>query len=68
MKSIIQSTIDMDVDHTKELLTITLYPLSNQRSTEAVRKICETVNQTGTIYQGTNLKTVFKSLNADTYT
>ena len=68
LKSITQSTIDMDVDHAKELLTITLYPLSNQRNTEAVRKVCQTVNATATIYPGTNLKMVFKSLNAATYT
>jgi len=65
VKSITQTTIDMDVDHQKELLTITLYPLSNQRSNEAVRKICDTVNDMQTIYPGTNLKMCFKILNID---
>ena len=65
VKSIIQTTINLDVDHEKELLTITLYPLSNQRSVEAVRNICDTVNEMQTIYPGTNLKMCFKILNAD---
>jgi hypothetical protein len=65
VKSITQTTINMEVDHQKELLTITLYPLSNQRSVEAVRNICDTVNEMQTIYPGTNLKMYFKVLNVD---
>ena len=65
VKSIIQTTIDMEVDHEKELLNITLYPLSNQRSYEAVRKICDTVNETNTIYPRTNLKMCFKTQKID---
>jgi hypothetical protein len=60
IKSIIQTPIDMEVDTEKEWLKITLYPLSNQRNNIAVSKICEKVNQTNTLYPGTNLKIIFK--------
>jgi hypothetical protein len=60
IKSIINTPIDMEVDEDKEQLKITLYPLSNQRSNEAVSKICQTISDSNTIYPGTNLKLIFK--------
>jgi hypothetical protein len=60
IKSIIHTPVNMEVDLELELLKITLYPLSNQRSNDAVSKICETVNATNTIYPNTNLKLFFK--------
>jgi hypothetical protein len=60
IKSIIRTTINMEVDHKNEILKITLFSLSNQRSNEAVSKICDTINATETIYPGTNLKLMFK--------
>ena len=60
IKSIINTPINMEVDLENEQLRITLYPLSNQRSNEAVSKICETINQTNTIYPGTNLRLIYK--------
>jgi hypothetical protein len=60
IKAIINTPIDMEVDNENEELKITLYPLANQRSNEAVSKICETINQTKTIYPGTNLRLCYK--------
>ena len=60
IKSIINTTIDMEVDQDNEILIITLYPLANQRSNEAVSKICELLNDTKTIYPDTNLKLFYK--------
>ena len=60
IKSIIHTPVNMEVDGENELLKITLYPLANQRSNQAVSKICDTVNQTMTIYPGTNLRLFFK--------
>jgi len=60
IKSIIHTPINMEVDQKNELLKITLFSLSNQRSNEAVSKICDTVNATNTIYPGTNLRLNFK--------
>jgi hypothetical protein len=47
---------DMD----KRELSITLYPLSNNRSQKALEKIIDEVNASKTIYPGTDLIMVFK--------
>jgi pyruvate-formate lyase-activating enzyme len=60
VKSIIHTRINMNVDHENQVLNITLYALANQRSNEAVHKICDTVNDTNTLFPGTNLRLVFK--------
>jgi hypothetical protein len=60
IKSIINTPTNMEVDKENQLLNITLYPLSNQRSNEAVSKILETVNASNTVYPGTDLKLHFK--------
>ena len=60
IKSIINTPVNMEVNHDKEELKITLFPLSNLRSNEAVSKICDTLNDTNTHYPDTNLKMIFK--------
>jgi len=50
----------MEVDREKEELKINLYSLANQRSNEAVAKICETLNQTNTVYPGIKLRLIYK--------
>jgi hypothetical protein len=60
IKSIIHTHINLEVDDNNQALNITLYPLANQRSNQAVAKICDTVNQTCTVFPGTNLKLFFK--------
>jgi hypothetical protein len=60
VKAVINTPIDMEVDLENKELKITLYSLANQRSNEAVSKICETINQTNTIYPGTNLRLNYK--------
>jgi hypothetical protein len=60
IKSIIFTRSNIEVDNKNQKLRITLFPLSNQRSNEAVDKICEKVNDTNTLYPGTNLTLFFK--------
>ncbi|MDR2971443.1 MAG: hypothetical protein LBU83_05890 [Bacteroidales bacterium] len=60
VKSVINTSIDMEVDHEKEQLKITLYSMANQRSNQAVSKICDIVNETNTVYPGTNLRLIYK--------
>jgi len=61
IKSIIHTSINMEVDQANESLNITLYSLANPRSNYAVNKICNTLNEANTIYPGTNLKLNFKT-------
>jgi hypothetical protein len=60
IKSVIFTRTNMEVDNKNQELKITLFPLANQRSNDAVGKICEKVNATYTVYPGTNLKLFFK--------
>jgi len=59
-KTVIQTPINLEVDQQNQELKITLYPLSNQRSNEAVGKICDRLNDTKTRYPGTNLRLNYK--------
>ena len=61
VKSIISRQIDMHPDYDNGTLEITLYPLSNNRSNEAVSKILETLNRTQTKYPGTDLVLFYKT-------
>ena len=65
IKSVIKTPINMEVDRKNQELKISLYPLSNLRSNEAISKICQTVNDTNTIYPGTNLRLNFKIATID---
>ena len=60
IKTIIGTPINMEVDRENRKLIITLFPLPNLRSNEAVSKICDLLNETNTVYPDTNLMLVFK--------
>jgi len=60
VKAITRLSIDIAPDNENSLLNITLYPLSNLRSQNALAKIIDQVNATNTVYPGTMLKMKFK--------
>ena len=60
IKAITKLSIDRMPDMDKRELSITLYPLLNDRSQKALEKIIEEVNATEKIYPGTDLVMVFK--------
>jgi hypothetical protein len=60
VKAIINQTIDLIPDCQNNELNIYLYPLANERSNQAVRMVIDAINQTNTIYPGTNLVMRFK--------
>ena len=55
-----QNPIQLTEKENQKWMKITLYPLANQRSNEAVGKICDTINNTETIFPCTNLMLNFK--------
>jgi hypothetical protein len=59
IKSIIKTSINMEVDNENETLNITLYPLSNMRSYNAVGNICQLLNETNTKFPGTNFRLIY---------
>lgn len=60
VKSVIMQAIDLQPDYKNGKLEITLYPLANRRSNQAVGKIIDTLNQTKTKYPGTDLVLFYK--------
>jgi hypothetical protein len=60
VKAIIKQPADLCPDYSNNTLTVTIYPLANNRSQLALAKVLETVNNTNTIYPDSDLTLVFK--------
>jgi hypothetical protein len=63
VKNIIKSTVDLQVDKENEKLIVSLYSQATPRANEMVNNICDLLNQTETVYPGTNLKLFYKLAN-----
>ena len=62
IKNIISTPVDLIVSHEDKTLTVKLYSLNTPKANEIARYLCSTLNDTETIYPGTNLKLIFKSV------
>jgi hypothetical protein len=60
VKQIIQSSADLTPDYENKSLTITLHSLSAKRFNTAANELALILNQTETIFPGTDLKMIFK--------
>jgi hypothetical protein len=60
IQQIIDSPADMNPDHQQKILTITLYSLSANRYNTALAELIKLINQTETIFPGTDLTLFFK--------
>jgi hypothetical protein len=60
VKQIIQSCADLTPDYEKKTLTVTLHSLSANRFNDAARELTKILNQTETIFPGTDLKMIFE--------
>ncbi len=60
VKQIIKSCADLTPDYENKLLTITLHSLSAARYNQAVAELTTILNQTETIFPGTDLKMIFQ--------
>lgn len=60
VKSIIFSHGDILPDYTNNTLTVSIYSQANPRMNHALEKTLELLNQTETIYPGTNLMVIYK--------
>jgi uncharacterized protein YsxB (DUF464 family) len=61
VKQIIKNNADLHPDYENKILTVTLHSLSAPRFNNAVEKIIDLLNQTETIFPGTDLKLVYKT-------
>jgi hypothetical protein len=60
VKSIINSHADIIPDYPNKKLTIKLYSQSSPRLNNAVEKVCQILNETETVYPGTDLVLFYK--------
>ena len=60
VKQIIQSNADLTPDYNNKTLTVTLHSLSANRFNEATAELTKLLNQTETIFPGTDLKMIFQ--------
>jgi hypothetical protein len=60
VKQIIRNNADLIPDYENKTLTVVLHTLSAPRFNHAASQLAETLNQTETIFPGSNLKLIFK--------
>jgi hypothetical protein len=61
VKQIINAPADLKPDYDNKILQIRLHHLSAKRYNKAIRQLVELLNQTETIFPGTDLKLVFET-------
>lgn len=62
VKEIIKKDADIKPDYQNNTLTVTLHSLSTPMRNEIVKKLCDILNDTETIYPDTNLQMIFKTV------
>jgi hypothetical protein len=62
IKNIIATSTDLVPDHINNTLTIKLHTLNTPKANELVTTLCKELNETETIYPGTNLKLIYKTV------
>ena len=60
VKSLIQTPIDLICDYKSKKMTISLYSQSNTRMNKAAQQLCALLNETETIYPGTDLQLYYQ--------
>jgi len=61
IKTLISTQADITPDYEQNTLTVNLYSLASQRDNSAIANICHVLNQTETLYPGTDLRLFFKN-------
>lgn len=61
IKTLISTQADIIPDYKQNTLTISLYSMASQRDNKAIASICHELNETETLYPGTDLRLFFKN-------
>lgn len=64
IKEIFITPADIIPDENAHTLTVVLYPLSTPRANKAAKHLCQILNETETLYPGTDLKIIYKCVSA----
>lgn len=60
IQQLLKTEVDIKVDEKKEILEISLHNLANKYSDRLVKRICDILNETETVFPGTNLMMFYK--------
>jgi len=63
VKEMIKADADMTPDYNNHTLTVRLHTMSTPRANRAMEKLCELLNDTETIFPGSNLRLIYKTMN-----
>jgi hypothetical protein len=61
LKSVFQQPADIIPHEDRGILNVEFHTMSNPRSNEALKELCEIINEQSYVYPGTKLKLVFKA-------
>jgi hypothetical protein len=64
VRDICTTPADLTPDHTAKTLTVRLHSLATPKNNAAVAHLCTELNATETIYPGTDLRMIFKSVSS----
>ena len=62
VKEIVKTDADLQPDYEKKTLTVKLHSLSTPRANKAVEQICQLLNESETIFPGTELRMIYQTL------
>jgi len=62
LKNLITTPIDMSPDYHNNTLTIKLHSLNTPRANKSITELCQILNESETIFPGTNLKIIYKTM------
>lgn len=60
IKSLIKRKADIMPDYANQTITLELYMMSTPRENRAIEEICNTLNDTQTVFPGTNMRLIYK--------
>jgi hypothetical protein len=61
IKQIFNTAADLIPDYTNQTLIVQLYPLFTPRANEALKQLCQILNQTKAVFPNTNIKLIYKT-------
>ena len=60
LRQIFSTEIDLDPDEENHVLNVCLHSMSNERSNKIVSTLCEKLNETETVFPGTDMRIIYK--------
>jgi hypothetical protein len=67
LRAIYSTVVNILPDPQAKTLTIRLHPLANQSSDNALRHLCDQLNETETLFPGTELRLIYELVSGQTH-